>query len=160
MNEITLRKIRSGDISYFQKWWRDKDLIALTSGNFKPITDSEVEKYFHNMLGSKTDYHFMISLGQQTIGHLSLSKRRNNNYETQIIIGNKKYWSKGYGVKAIKLLIAKAKRLNINRIYLEVRPENVRAIKAYAKVGFQAQGIKKYPKNPHQPKTLRMVYSR
>lgn len=157
---MILRKIRPGDISYFQKWWRDRGLIALTSGNFKPITDKEVEKYFRGMLGSKTDHHFMVDLDKQTIGHISLSKRRNNSYETQIIIGNKKYWGKGYGVKAIKLLITKAKRLNINRIYLEVRPENIRAIKAYTKVGFQPKSIKKYPKNPHQPETLKMIYSR
>ena len=160
MNKINLRKIRPGDIRYFQKWWRDKDLIALTSGDFKPIIDVEIEEYFHDMVENKTNHHFMIDLGQQTIGHISLSKRRNNNHETQIVIGNKKYWGKGYGVKAIKLLLTKAKRLDIRKIYLEVRPENIRAIKAYEKVGFKVKGIKKYPKNPCQPKTLRMVYSR
>ncbi|MFH0912292.1 MAG: GNAT family N-acetyltransferase [Patescibacteria group bacterium] len=160
MNKITLRKIRSGDIGYFRKWWRDKDLITLTSGDFKPIYDAEVEEYFHDMLGSKTDHHFMVDLNKQTIGHISLGKRKDDNYETQIVIGNKKYWGKGYGVKAIKLLLAKAKGLDIHRIYLEVRPENIRAVKAYGKVGFQPRGIKKYPKNPCQPETLQMVYSK
>ena len=159
MDKINLRKIRPGDIGYFQKWWRDKDLIALTSGDLKPITDREIEKYSRDMIVNKANHHFMIDLDKQTIGHISLSKKRNDNYETQIVIGSKKYWGKGYGSKAIKLLLGKAKKLGINKIYLEVRPENARAIVAYEKVGFKQRGIKRYPKNPHQPETLRMVYS-
>ena len=158
MQRISLRKIRLNDSKYFQKWWRDADLIALTSGNLDPITDQEVGKYLFNMIDSKTDYHFMINLNQQTIGHISLNKRRGDSHETQIIIGNKKHWGKGYGVKAIKLLPAKAKRLDIHKIYLEVRPENVRAIKAYEKAGFLVQGIKKYPKNSNQPETVKMIH--
>ena len=157
MDRVVLRKIRAEDISYFQKWWRDKDLIGLTSGNFNLITDQELSRYFRQMVGSKADYHFMIDLGQQTIGHISLKKRRGNQYETQIVIGSKKYWGKGYGTKAIKLLLAKAKRIGIAQIYLEVRPENTRAIKAYEKAGFTPNGIKRYPKNPCQPETLKMI---
>ena len=158
MEKISLRKIRPDDIRYFRKWWRDKDLIALTSGDFTLITDAEVEKYFHNVLVSKTDYHFMVCLGEQTIGHISLNKGRNNNYETQIVISNKKYWGKGYGVKAIKLLLNKTKGLGVDKIYLEVRPENVRAIKAYETTGFKPKGIKKYLDNLNQPETIKMVY--
>ncbi|MBU1092329.1 GNAT family N-acetyltransferase [Patescibacteria group bacterium] len=158
MDKIALRKIIPSDIKYFQKWWRDKNLIALTSGNFKSVTDAEIEKYFSGMVSSKTDHHFMIDLDQKTIGHISLNKRKDKTYETQIVIGYKKYWGKGYGVKAIKLLLTKAKRLAITKIYLEVRPENIRAIKTYEKVGFRAKGIKKHLKNPYQPETLKMVY--
>lgn len=160
MTKVGLRKIRPEDIVYFYKWWRDCDLIALTSGNFDPISDSEVEKYFHKMLISKTDYHFMINVNGRVIGHISLNKRRNDYYETQIVIGDKKYWGKGYGPKAIKLLLNRVQKIGINKIYLEVRPENMRAINAYKKVGFVESSIKKYPKNPNQPEMLKMIYQK
>ena len=57
----------------------------------------------------------MIIADGKTIGHISSAKRQNNWHETQIVIGEKKYWGKGYGSRSIKLLIRKAKLLGISR---------------------------------------------
>lgn len=156
MPNLSLRKIRLNDKKYFVKWWRDKELLKLTSGILKRISDQEVDKYFQNILESKKDCHFIIILDKKVIGHISLNKRKNKWYETQIIIGGKKYWGKGYGSKAIKLLIKRAKGLGISKIYLEVRPNNARAIRAYENCGFHKTKTVLYPKNKYLPKTLRM----
>ncbi len=153
---IKLRKIKQSDTKYFAKWWRDKELIKLTSGVLRMISDEEVKKYFSLMFKNRKDYHFMIILNQKVIGHIALIKRKNNWYETQIVIGDKKYHNKGFGTKAIQLLIKKAKKFGISKIYLEVRPNNKKAIRAYEKSGFKRAGIKKYPKNKHLPQTLVM----
>lgn len=153
---LSLREIKSGDKRYFSKWWKDKELLKLTSGILKRISDREVNKYFQAMLNSKKDYYFMIIANRKTIGNISLTKRKNNWHETQIVIGEKKYWDKGYGTKAIKILIKKAKRLGISKIYLEVRPNNIRAIGAYENCGFVKAGYKKYPKNKYLPIILKM----
>lgn len=156
MPKIALRKIKTTDKEYFACWWKDKDLLKLTSGILRRISDEEVDKYFQNILKNKKDRHFIITLNERTIGHISLAKRRNGWHETQIIIGYKKYWGKGYGSKAIELLIRKAKRLGISKIYLEVRPTNIRTIHVYEHCGFQKVKIIRYPKNKYLPKTLRM----
>lgn len=158
MSKIALKKIKPADKKYFTKWWRDKTLLKLTSGIFHPISDKEITKYFLAILRSKKDYHFLICLDKKTIGHISLAKKTNGWHETQIIIGEKKYWSKGYGVKAIRILINKAKRIGISKIFLEVRPTNLRAIKAYRKCGFVKSGVKKYPKNKFLKETLKMKF--
>ncbi|MDD5749943.1 MAG: GNAT family N-acetyltransferase [Patescibacteria group bacterium] len=155
MQNIKIRKIQNTDKKYFAKWWRDKDLARLTSGVLKTINDKELETYFLNILESKKDYHFIITLNNRAIGHISLSKKRIW-YETQIIIGDKKYWGKGYGPKAIKLLINYTHKLKISKIFLEVRPDNTRAIRSYKKCGFKRKRIIKYPKNKHLSETLRM----
>lgn len=152
---MNLRLLQSGDIKHFAKWWRDKDLIALTSGAFDEISDAEVARYFETMK-SISDYHFMIEVDGETIGHVSLSKREGGWYETQIVIGEKNYLGKGYGSEAIKKVIEFAKNKNITKIYLEVRPDNLRAIKAYEKCGFVESRIVEYPQNKNLPKTLRM----
>jgi len=156
MFKISLRKIKPSDKKYFTKWWNDEELRKLTSGRPGLVSDKKVEKYFSAMLKNKKDYHFMIILDQKAIGHINLSKRKDNWHETQIVIGEKKYWGKGYGTKAVKLLIKKAKQLGITKIYLEVRPDNLRAIRAYEKCGFKKIRLIKYPKNKYLPKTLRM----
>ncbi|MDP3729756.1 MAG: GNAT family N-acetyltransferase [bacterium] len=156
IKKVTLRKIKLTDKRYFAKWWRDKALLELTSGILKPISDKEIEEYFLTMLKNKDDHDFMITLNKKVIGHISLVKRKNNWHETQIVIGEKKYWGKSYGSEAIKLLIRRAKRLKISKIYLEVRPTNIRAIRAYERCGFQNVKTILYPKNKYLPKTLRM----
>lgn len=156
MEKLTLRKIELSDKEYFAKWWRDKELLRLTSGILKPISDEEINKYFQGILENRIDYHFMIVINRRTIGHISLGKRANNWYETQIMIGEKEYWGKGCGIKAIQLLVKRAKRLSILKIFLEVRPINFRAIRTYEKCGFIKVGVRKYPENKYLPEVLRM----
>lgn len=156
MPNLSLRKIKLNDKKYFAKWWRNKELLKLTSGRLRRISDKEVDRYFQAILDSKNEYDFIIIKNKKAIGHICLTRRKNNWHETQIVIGEKKYWGKSYGSKAIKLLIKKAKSLGISRIYLEVRPNNTRAIRAYENCGFQKIKIVHYPKNKYLPKTLRM----
>ncbi|MFA6428286.1 MAG: GNAT family N-acetyltransferase [Candidatus Buchananbacteria bacterium] len=157
---LRLRKPKPADKKYFAKWWRDQELIKLTSGQLRRISDPVVDKSFWQILHSPKDFHYMITLGAKVIGHLALVRSRLGWYETQIVIGEKKYWGQGYGTKAIKLLLSKVVRLGISKIYLEVRPNNFRAIKAYEKCGFVGVGIKKYPKNKNLPQTLKMVFNK
>ena len=57
------------------------------------------------------------------------------------MIGNKTYWGKGYGTDALvtflRFLFA---QWNFHRISLDTWDENIRAIKAYQKVGFKLEG--------------------
>jgi len=156
MSEIILRKIKTADKKYFARWWRDKELLKLTSGILQSTSDKKIDKYFKNIFCSKRDHHFIITLSGKVIGHISLAKRKNNWHEIQIVIGEKKYWGKGYGSRAIKLLIRKAKSLKITKIYLEVRPTNIRAIRAYERCGFRKVKIVLYSKNKYLPKILKM----
>ncbi|MBM4406870.1 MAG: GNAT family N-acetyltransferase [Chloroflexi bacterium] len=61
--------------------------------------------------------------------------------ELGIMIGNRRYWSKGYGTEAVKglltLIFAKTK---LNRIYLHTLEWNIRAQKAFKKAGFTEIG--------------------
>ncbi len=156
MKKIVLRKIKAVDKKYFAKWWRDKELLKLTSGILRRISDKKIEEYFSTMLKNKNNYDFMIILNKKVIGHISLVKRKNNWHEIQIVIGEKKYWGKSYGLQAINFFIKKVKRIGIFKVYLEVRPTNIRAIRVYERCGFQKIKTILYPENKYLPKTLRM----
>ena len=65
----------------------------------------------------------------------------NRSAEIGIFIGNKDYWSNGYGTEALSLLIDYAYRiLNIHNISLKLFDYNERALKCYQAVGFQKIG--------------------
>lgn len=121
------------------------------------IIDQEVDEQFAWIFRDSQDLHYIITLNQKPIGHILLKKKINKWYETQIIIGEKAEQSKGYGTAAIKMLIAKAQKMGISKIYLEVRPNNKKAIRAYLKCGFKKVGIKKYTKNKYLKQTIKMV---
>lgn len=157
MPKISLRKIEINDEKYFAKWWRDKKLIRVTSGELRRITDKEVHKYFLRILKDKKNIQYMIMVDEKVIGHIALERRRDEWYETQIVIGEKNQQGRGYGTVAIKLLIRKASKAGIKKVYLVVRPDNLKAICAYEKCGFRRAGIKKYPKNKYLPQTTKMV---
>ncbi len=156
MAAVTLRKPVELDIECFRRWWTDKALIELTSGNFESISEDDIKKYFQNIIVPIDSYHFMIVVDDKIIGHISLAKRLNNYYELQIVIGDKEYLDKGYGTDAIKTLLDDMKTIGISKIFLEVRPTNARAIKAYEKCGFKSIKIIKHPGNYALPETLRM----
>jgi RimJ/RimL family protein N-acetyltransferase len=61
--------------------------------------------------------------------------------ELGIMIGNRDYWSRGYGTDAVRTLVDFGfGELNLNRIYLRVFDFNQRAIRCYEKAGFGLEG--------------------
>src|SRR3989339_627844 len=157
---VKLRKIKKSDLPLFLKWWKNHDLIALTSGNFDE-TDEKLPGYFSKMIENKKDHHYIIQLKDKAIGHLALIHKNSNSFEITIVIGEKEHWGKGFGKEAIKKALSLGfGRLGYTKSFLEVRPENIRAIKAYESCGFVKKGLKKYPKNRYQPVTLKMVLNK
>ena len=58
-----------------------------------------------------------------------------------IFIGNRDYWSKGYGTDAMRLVVQYGfLELNLRRISLGLHAYNERALKTYQKIGFQMEG--------------------
>jgi RimJ/RimL family protein N-acetyltransferase len=149
---IKLRKVRIEDNSYFAKWWRNPKIIALTSGNFAPISDEEISKSVASM--AKNDLHWIIECDNQAIGHINLEKISSQQVELQISIGEEEYWSKGIGTKAIETILLKAKEKGFSTVRLEVRPTNSHAIHLYEKTGFKQINLKKYPDNSNLPEVL------
>jgi RimJ/RimL family protein N-acetyltransferase len=54
-----------------------------------------------------------------------------------IMIGDRDYWSRGFGTDAILTILRFAfDEMNLNRVWLEVNDDNTRAISCYRKCGF------------------------
>lgn len=61
--------------------------------------------------------------------------------EFRILIGDPNYWSKGVGTEVTMLVLAYAfEVLNLHKVWLGVTADNVGAIRAYEKAGFQTEG--------------------
>jgi RimJ/RimL family protein N-acetyltransferase len=59
-----------------------------------------------------------------------------------IIIGDSKYWGKGYGSEVTQLMVEYGfQTLGLNRIQLHVWSENIAGMKAYKSAGFKQEGL-------------------
>lgn len=158
MTTLTLRKITSTDKKYFAKWWRDKELLTLTSGQMNIMSNEKLDQLFNRLRLNFFNKEYMILVDDITIGNIGLERRKKGWYEVLITIGEKDYRGKGYGSTAIKMLIEQAKKRKIMKLFLQVRPTNIHAIKAYKKCGFVDCGIVKNLDNKNLPELIRMEY--
>ena len=132
-------------------------MIALTSGNFE-VDEKKFPLYFSRMIDNGKDRHYIIQTKDRVIGHIALIRKNTDVFEITIVIGEKDYWGKGFGKEAIRRALKIGfGNLGYKKAYLEVRPENIRAIKVYEACGFIQKGFKKYPRNIHLSITLKMV---
>jgi len=154
--KIILRKLTNDDWTYFAKWWKDPELISMTSGNPEKFSDAAIKKQVQEMVNDARAHHWLIETANRVVGHINLCRMTKSKAELQIVIGEKEYWGKGIGKKAIELVLENGKNLSYKEIYVEVRPENLRARKLYKSAGFIEQGTKKY-RNKYLPEVVMMA---
>ncbi|MDD4123140.1 MAG: GNAT family N-acetyltransferase [Candidatus Pacebacteria bacterium] len=130
--------------------------MSLTSGDFSDYSDKKLYEWFVNILQNQNSKNFIIENEKGiVIGHAGL-EIKNNKAEYNIVIGNKTYIGKGYGsLVHTKILVKAFKNYGVDKGFLKVRPENIRAIKSYEKAGFKKVCKRKY-KNPNSPELVIM----
>jgi RimJ/RimL family protein N-acetyltransferase len=82
----------------------------------------------------------------KAIGTISLNgiSAKDHNATFGIAIGDKKYWSKGYGSEAAALIIKYGfEQLNLHRINSGALSFNDRSIRMHLKLGFREEGKRK-----------------
>jgi len=141
-----LSPIDINDSDKFVEWLND--LVLTVNLSLYPLSiNKENEKEILKTLANDHNY-FIIDkeldlligiCGYLTIDHLHQSG------EVGIFIGDKNYWSKGYGSEALSLLMDYGfKALNLHSIFLQVFDFNERAIKSYEKLGFKKIGVRRH----------------
>jgi RimJ/RimL family protein N-acetyltransferase len=62
--------------------------------------------------------------------------------EIGIVIGDKSYWSKGYGTDAMRVIMRIGfDQMALNKLWLKVLAFNQRALRCYEKCGFRREGV-------------------
>lgn len=147
--EIYLREIERTDLPNINKWRNDLEVVDLLGANFLFIGTGVDERWFDNYLANrdKAVRLAIVELGTDIhIGNVNLTSIHmiNRSAEFSISIGNKAYWSAGFGsLAAQKMLEHGFNNLNLNRIHLTLLLSNERAKRMYQRLGFQEEGCQK-----------------
>lgn len=132
--KLYLRALEAEDVKNYYHWLNDSEVTKYTSHGIFPVTREEEEKWYSEVAKSKntivlaivdkkTDTH----IGNCTIENIDWVSRR---AEYALIIGEKEFWGKGYGIKVAKLMIAYAfDKLNLRKVYFGVPAEMKRYVK-------------------------------
>lgn len=145
-----LRPIKMADAPRFVKWLSDDEVNKFTTRKFTTYKKEleETKKWIKNFSKYKNDLQFAIDTKEKIhIGSIALKNidKRDSNATMDILIGDKNYWNRGYGSDAMKVLLNFGfKKLNLHKINLDgggVYEYNLRAIKAYKRLGFKKEGV-------------------
>lgn len=144
---IRLRAVEREDVQKFHAWVNDPEVTKGLILNL-PLSMRDEEEWFASL--SKRDpaerpfaIEFRKGRAWKLIGNCSMHAVSlvNRSCEVGIIIGEKDEWNKGYGAEAMMLMLQHGfETLNMNRVYLQVFDNNIRAVRSYEKAGFVLEG--------------------
>lgn len=138
-----LRELKECDAALMLDCLKDKDVNQYMNIDGSQMTIEDCKSFIRNSQKDFSSKHFAIVDNQnQWVGTISLKnidlKTKASEYA---IITSKEVHGKGIAFQATKEIIDYGFNvLNLNRIYLNVVQENIRANKFYLKCGFQFEG--------------------
>ena len=140
-----LRAVRCDDLKTYWGFRQDVEIVLLSDEvPPRPRTFEEIEAAWEDHQRNSGDSPwFAIEADGKFIGQCLLYNfhRTNRSCELGITIGDREYWSRGYGREVVGLLLDYAFRLlNMRRVWLTTNSANERAIRSYAACGFREEG--------------------
>jgi RimJ/RimL family protein N-acetyltransferase len=144
---VRLRAVEREDVTRFYEWVNDPEVTRGLS-LYLPMSMQDEENWFDG-LAKRDPNERPLSIevrkgkGWKLIGNCGVFgiEFANRSAELGIMIGDKSEWDKGYGSEAMTLLLRHCfETLNLNRAFLRVYTDNIRAVRSYEKVGFVLEG--------------------
>ncbi|MCX7844670.1 MAG: GNAT family N-acetyltransferase [Candidatus Bipolaricaulota bacterium] len=140
---LRLREFRATDLAQTRRWVADPQIARWILPAW-PLLPASWDAWLQRVYTSPDSRHFAIVLHDgRHIGNVSLHSIRwqEGVAEVGIVLGEKDCWGQGYGPEALRLLVRYAfEELGLKKLVLHVHRENVRALRAYRKVGFREVG--------------------
>lgn len=145
--DIRLRAVEPEDLPFFVRWLNDPEVIEFLDV-YVPLSIQSEQDWFEGLKKRPQEEHpLSIEVntpeGWRLIGNIAFHhiETLDRCAEVGLFIGEKEYWNRGYGRKALQLMLRHGfKTLNFNRIFLNVFASHLRGIRSYEKAGFIHEG--------------------
>lgn len=132
-NLVCLKPLSEKDQERIDQW--NQDIEVTKYREVYKLDDKKLSSFNFGIYDQKS---------QKLIGDIGVSSidSKNKSAEIGMAIGDKNYWSKGYGTDLVKTILNFCfKKLDLNKVYLDVWEENKIAIGCYLKCGFKKDGV-------------------
>jgi len=141
---LTLRPIKLSDAADYVRWFKDKRVVLYMGESLYRISLAKEKEYIRAIQRKKDNLFFsIITEDGKHIGDTALHLNQSNKRAGfGLLIGDKKYWGRGYAGECIKILgNFLFEKLKYNRFQLTTVVNNKRAVRAYKKAGFKTEGL-------------------
>ena len=145
---VRLRAREPEDAVLLYAWFNDHEVTEHLAVRY-PVSRATEDAFLkvHSQPGYAEADFAVVTLEDDTlIGSvgLTVASPENGCGVLGIAIGDKRYWDRGYGTDAMRVICRVGfDTMNLHRIELEVFGANERARKVYARVGFREEGRKR-----------------
>lgn len=143
--KISLGPLSKSYLPIYTKWINDFETNSYLAKFVKPITSENEEDWYTTVNKAEDSINFTVfdSQTKKPIGTVGLFRidHVHKTAELGIMIGDKNYWSKGYGTETVRVMTDYGVTcLGLHNIMLRVYSYNPRAVKAYQNAGFKIVG--------------------
>lgn len=130
----------------YLRWFNDAEVSKYLLPS-TPKTKTNILNWLKNTIADNNSCYFSIFLTQEKlfVGHIGLKKINWKIGEAKIgiVIGEKKFWRKGIGTKAVLELLDYAKFLKLKRLFAEINKSNIASLKFFTRLGFKTMKTNK-----------------
>jgi RimJ/RimL family protein N-acetyltransferase len=148
---VRLRQHVPANRESFQRWYADPEIANLLRHDLEPLSASQSASYFDSLILPLSQRGFCYAIHESSTDRLigttaltHVSRRTTTSQRSalfRILIGEKDVWGRSYGTEATRLVVAEAfETHDLTEVRLEVFRHNVRAFRAYQRVGFEVVG--------------------
>jgi RimJ/RimL family protein N-acetyltransferase len=142
--KVYLSPVSTDDFELFMQWVNDMEITQYVSMSQRIFSELLEKDAIEKMAKSENNFTIVDLETDNAIGscgYVSITEI-NRKATIGIWLGDKNYWSRGYGSDAMRLLLDFGFSVkNYNQMNLKVYSFNERAIRCYEKVGFKRQGV-------------------
>ncbi|MGB2694812.1 MAG: GNAT family protein [Dehalococcoidia bacterium] len=141
---VNLRSVEQADVERMYTWINDREVTRFMAARY-PYSHADEERLVHEEAPNSFQRVWLAieTKDRVHIGGIDLFEVRPEDRKASlgVMIGDKPYWSNGYGSDAIITLLRFAfHEMNLNRVWLHTFEFNHRAYACYLKCGFQEEG--------------------
>lgn len=140
---ITLRPTTLEDLPLIMSWVNDHEVMQYFAARQHDISEEEERRYLEHILGSKNDRLFSVFDGAEYVGQCSINQiywpARNGRV---FLVVRKAMQHGGRGAAMLQGLIERAfGELDLHKLWLIVRRDNLHAQAMYLRAGFEFEGV-------------------
>ncbi|MEK7215459.1 MAG: GNAT family N-acetyltransferase [Chloroflexota bacterium] len=143
---LTLRSKRPEDARDDYAWRSDPELVKFDAVPPLRMSWEDYQRVYAGEIRNPPGRQLSLGIEDEIGEHIGNVMYYNldefaGQVELGIMIGNRDYWSRGYGPEAVRLMVEHIfDSTSVHRVYLHTLTWNVRAQKSFSKAGFVPVG--------------------
>ncbi|OUN25659.1 GNAT family N-acetyltransferase [Blautia sp. An81] len=138
-----LRRLHLKDAEFMLEWMHDSHINSMFNVNFESFLIEDARNFILNSFDEKNHHFAVVDENDEYLGTISLKNisLKDRNAEYAVVLRKKAHGTGVSNLATREILDYAFNTLKLERVYLNVLEENMRARAFYEKMGFTQEGV-------------------